>query len=216
VPTADVIVADVKAQGGFDVDDATIYGLLNEVHKEVVGAAKWLEAIESLGATVAGVATYDLADSIVDVASINIDPGDGTGPGDWRRVGVREIWDLQGGRSFLRGAGGVFSPYFKADGTKQLALYPVPTLAGLAITGLVALIPSDLVAGQSPVIPEDMHARLKDGVISLGLMRLENRNDLAASFEQRKDAMAGELARRKNSRVGSEPTRMLVEGYDFR
>lgn len=209
------LIADVKSQGGFDVDDATIGALIQEVHKEVVAAAKWLEAIEPLGTTAAGVPSYALAANIVDVASVNVDPGDGTGPGDWKRVGVREIWDLQGGRAFLRGSGGVFAPYFGSDGAKQITLYPAPTVASLAITGLVALIPPDLTAGASPVIPEDMHGRLKDGVISLGLMRFENRNDLAATFEQRKDAMTQELMRRRNSRIGSEPTRMLVENYDF-
>jgi hypothetical protein len=216
VPTVDSIVADVKSQGGFDIDDATIYGLYNEVHKEVVAAAKWFEAIESLGTTVVGQIAYDLAANIVDVASINIDPGDGTGPGDWDKKSVRDIWDLQGGRKFLIGPGGVFSPWFKADGTKQLAIFPVPVTAGLAITGLVALIPPDQVAGQSPLIPEDMHGRLKDGVIELGLMRFENRTDLAVPFGQRKDAMAGELARRKNSRIGSEPERIQIEFVDYR
>jgi|SRR4051794_9291087 len=209
------LISLVKVQGGFDVDDATAGGWVNEVHKEVVAAAQWMQAEESLGTTVAGQAEYDLAANIVDVVAISIDPGDGSGPGEWKLVGQREIWDLRGSRLWLRGSGGVFAPWFTSAAGKQIALYPAPSQSGLQIMALAALIPPDLTTGSTPVIPEDMHSKLADGAVSLGLLRIEERPDLAQTFEDRKDAMITQLMRRKNSRIGSEPTRIKMQFVDF-
>jgi hypothetical protein len=214
------IVSAVTVQGGFDTTSSdtssTIVGsLVNEVYKEVVSESQWMMAVESLATTVAGQATYALPENIADVSALELVDGNGN-PGDWQPRSLTDIWGLQRGTMRLAGSGGVFAQTAAADGTKQIQLYPVPTTAGVAITALVALIPPDLVNGTSPAIPVDTHGRLLDATIALALMRIENRPDLAQSFEARKQELKQLLQRRKNSRMGSQSTRIQVYGYDFR
>lgn len=209
------IIARVKSEGGFDVDDPTVGGWVNQLHKEAVAAAQWMEAEIDLATTAEGVAAYDVPDNVADLASLWLEPGGK--PGDWEIVGRTALRALKGGRSFLRGSGGVFARAFTADGTHQVELFPVPAgeTAGLAIKADVALIPGDMKAGDTPVIPADMHGRLLEGSIAIGLARIDERPDSAQVFQQRMAEMAEMLRRRKNSRIGSEPTRISVEGYDF-
>jgi hypothetical protein len=212
------IVSAVVGQGGFDtsaadVSTSTVQGWVNEVYKEVVAESQWLMALQTLATTVAGQNAYDLPETVADVRSLTI--ADSDGPGDWQPKSLEDIWGLQRGRLGLVGSGGVFALSATSSGTKQIVLFPAPTVSGTAIQALVALIPGDMVNGNTPAIPADMHGRLIDGAIALGLLRLENRPDLAQGLEQRKDAMKAMLGRRKNSRLGSTPTRIAVEKYDF-
>jgi hypothetical protein len=46
-------------------------------------------------------------------------------------------------------------------------------------------------------------------------MRIDERPDSAALFQQRFSEMVQELRRRKNSRIGSEPGRVQIEFVDF-
>lgn len=210
------LVAAVKGQaaGGLDVTDAVAGGWVNEAHKEVVAESGWMMAVETLATTVAGQAAYDVPDNIADVRSIMITDATGL-PADWQPKSLEDIWGLQRGVVRLVGSGGVFAATAKADGTKQVQLFPVPSTSGVAITALVSLIPVDLVNGMQPVIPVDMHGKLLDAAIALGLLRVENRPDLAQAFDARKEQLKDLLRRRKNSRMGSTPTRMQVEGHDF-
>jgi hypothetical protein len=84
------------------------------------------------------------------------------------------------------------------------------------ITALAAMVPAEMTSGMSPVIPEDMHGDLLDGAIALGLLRMDERADSAATFEARFERMVEKLRRRKNSRVGSRVSRMKLYGYDWR
>jgi hypothetical protein len=211
----EAIVAGVKSEGGLDVSDAIAGGWVNEAYKEVVADSKWMMAVESLATTVAAQAAYTLPENIADVVAVTIDTGDGSGPGDWQPKALTDLWALKRGARRLRGSGGVFASTATSAGVKQVELYPAPTTTGLNITALVALIPNDLVNGDSPAIPVDMHGRLKDAAIALGMLRNENRPDLAAGFEARKTELVGKLQRRANSRMGSEPTRIQIEGVDF-
>jgi hypothetical protein len=213
------IVSAVSVQGGFDsaavdVSSTVVGSLVNEAYKEVVAETRWMMAVETLATTVAGTAAYDLPENVADVQAITI-PNSTGDPGEWQPKTLTDLWGLKRGTLRLRGSGGVFAATAKADGTKQFELYPVPTQSGLVVTGLVALIPTDMVNGVSPAIPVDMHGKLVDAAIGLVMQRVENRPDLAAPFEQRKETLKALLMARKNSRMGSEPTRMMLEGYDF-
>jgi hypothetical protein len=215
----DTIVGKVVAEGGFDttsadVSTATVQGWVNEVYKSAVAESQWLMAQVTLASTVASQALYDLADNIADIRSLYLadDSGD---PGDWSARSVEDLWGLQRGSLALSGSGGVFAITADASGAKKVQLWPVPTATGAPITALVALIPADLASGDTPAIPADTHGKLVDAAIGLGLFRVENRSDLSAAFEQRRDVLVQQLQRRKNSRAGSTPTRIQVENYDF-
>ena len=211
--TFDEIVAAVKQQGGFDVSSGMVEGWVNEVHRQAVAESHWQMSLLSLGTTVVGQATYDVPATVADIVGIYIDSGDG--PAHYGRVGTLDVWELRGGRRWLTGSGGVFAPAFSSAGQAQIELYPAPTTAGDTIQALTAGIPADMATGGSPVIPADMHGDLVDGAIALGLLRVDERPEQALVFEQRFRAMVGKLRRRKNSRVGSAPSRLQVAGYDW-
>lgn len=213
------IVSAVVTQGGFDtasgdVSTATVQGWVNEVYKEVVAESKWMTAVETLAVTVAGQAAYDLPNSVVDVLGLALADSSGN-PGDWEPVALEDLWALQRGRLALSGSGGVFAQTAKADSTKQIQLFPVPTVNGAAITAMVALVPADLVNGSTPAFGDDLDGRLIDAATGLGLSRVENRPDLAESGDKRKQEMKDLLVRRRNSRAGSGNTRMRIQGVDF-
>lgn len=212
----DDIVTAVQVQGGFDisaadVSTATLQGWVNEVYKEVVAESRWMTAVETLAVTVAGQAAYDLPDSVVDVLGLSLADSSGN-PGDWQPVSLEDLWALQRGDLGLSGSGGVYGQTAKADSTKQVQLFPAPTTSGAAITALVALVPVDLVNGKTPAIPEDLHGRLVDAAIALGLLRVEKRPDLSQPLDARKQEIKDNLVRRRNSRVGSGGTRIRVPG----
>lgn len=213
------IVTAVTTQGGFDtasddVSSATVQGWVNEVYREVVAESRWMMAVETLAVTVAGTAAYDLPDTVVDVLGLALADSSGN-PGDWQPCTLEDLWGLQRGTLCLSGSGGVFAQTAKADGTKQVQLFPVPTTSGAVITAQVALVPADLVNGVTPAIPVDLHGRLIDAAIALALLRLEKRPDLAQPLDARKQEIKDNLVRRRNSRMGSGGTRIRVAGYDF-
>lgn len=207
--TLDELVAGVLGQGGFDVDPAMATSWLNEMYKTAVARSKWREETTSLGSTVVGQAQYDIPESVVDIVAITLDAG--AGLSDWQRIGTTDLWDVKTGRQFLRGTGGVFAPAFGPNGEKRVELYPVPTIAGTAITALVAVQAIAMVSGSDvPILPEDMHGALMDGAIALGLRRMDERSDSASVPADVYGGMVLELSRRKNSRVGSRPSRMRL------
>lgn len=216
----EAIVSGVKSQGGFDVDDAMVGGWVNEMHRTAVASSKWLMQTYLLGPTVAGQAAYVLPASIVEVDGLFIEGPEGVA--EYSRVGTVDLWDLKAGNASLEGRGaGVFAPNFAAagtvlaGGTKQIELYPAPDATGLNISVLAAMEPADLVTGDSPIIPLDLHGDLLDGAISLGMGRIDERLDSAAVYGQKFAAMVAELTRRATRRVGSGPQRLRLYGADW-
>lgn len=210
------ISSGVASEGGFDVASTMIDGWVNEVYRKAVAKAQWLMRSLEVGPTVAGAATYALPAGVVDLAGLFL-PDAATGRQlTYNRTSTEALWAVKAGTSRLAGSGGVFAPAFDSVSVALVELYPVPTTSGLSITALAAMIPTTLTAADTPVIPEDMHGDLKDGAIALGLLRIDERPDAAALFEQRFQTMVGELRKRKNSRVGSGSSRMKVYGSDWR
>lgn len=209
--TFDEIVTGVLEQGGFPVASSEAGGWVNEIHKRVVAKALWLEEETSLGNTVVDQAAYDVPANAVDVAELWLESDDT--PGEWTRVSPRDLRSVRRGIRHIRGDGGIFAPKFTSSGGTQIELYPAPTVAGVPIMVTTAAIPATLTSGMSPVIPEDMHGDLMDGAIALGLMRRDERD--ASVLTAKVDRMVVDLMRRKNSRIGSGPSRIAVSGYDF-
>jgi hypothetical protein len=209
--TFDEIVTGVLQQGGFSVTTAEAGGWVNEVHKRAVAESQYVKREYSIGNTVVDQAAYDLPAVVIDLAKLYL-AAENTGR--WERVSIDDMWELRAGRASLSGSGGVFAPKFKTDDTPQVELYPPPETAGIAIMVLAAVAPVTMTTGMSPVIPEDMHGDLLDGAIALGLLRRDERSDAAAAFEAKVERMIAKLTRRKNSRIGSGPSRIRVVGYD--
>lgn len=219
--TSDEIVDAVLAQGGFPSSQrALAYGWLNEVHKRAVAESQWLMQQVTIGLTVAGSAVYgrpEVMEPLVDIVGIYLYDGTATGkPSNWQKVSTTDMWDIKAGRKSVSGGGGVFAPYYGAEGDKRIELFPVPATSDMSIVALAAALPLTLVPGLTPAIPGDMHGDLLDGAIALGLLRMDERADSAANFNAKFESMVLKLTRRKNSRVGSRTARMQLHGTDWR
>lgn len=213
--TFDELLDGVKVQGGFDVADAVVGGWVNEMHRKAVAESQWQMQELSLGVTVVDQTDYDIPSNAVDVVGLYLLDTQTGLPLSWQRISTTEMWEVKGGRSSLRGSGGVFCPKFGTLGEKRVELYPAPLVAGVTITALAAMAPATMSSGMSPVIPEDMHGDLMDGAIALGLLRIDERPDSAALFDAKFARMVTLLSRRRNSRVGSRSSRVRVAGHDY-
>lgn len=213
--TFDELVAAVLSQGGFAVSSSVAGGWVNAKHREAVADAQWMQQSLSLGVTVADQGTYAIPDGVVDIVGLYLADEQGN-PGAWSRITPTDLWDVKAGRRGLVGSGGVFAPAFGEAGEKLVELWPAPIADGAEINTLAAMLPPPMASGMSPVIPEDMHEALVDGAIGLGLLRMDERADSAASFEANFQRMVAKLRRRKTSRVGSGVSRMRAYGYDWR
>lgn len=212
----DDIVDGVLEEGGFPASDRSLAeGWVNEVHRRAVADAEWLKRKLTIAVTVVGQADYDVPAGVVDIVGIYLADADGK-PGDWQRVSETAMWDIQAGRVQVAGSGGVFAPAYGPNDEKRITLYPAPDTAGQSIVALAAMSPVAMVAGATPVVPEDMHGDLKDGAIALGLLRMDERSDSAAVFDARFERMVAKLRRRRISRIGSRTSRVRVFGHDFR
>lgn len=212
--TFDEIVDAVLAQGGFDVARSMAGGWVNEKHREAVAQAQWMQQEVSLGVTVVGDSDYLVPENVVEIEGLYLLDDMGQ-PGHWTRASTAELWALKAGRSSVSGSGGVYSPKYGTAGEKLVELYPAPETAGVSIITLASVVPEPMVTGASPVIPVDMHGDLVEGAIGLGLLRMDERGDMAAVYEAKFRAMVQRLARRRIARVGGGASRVRVAGYDF-
>jgi hypothetical protein len=200
----------VKDVATFDEPDATIDQIANEKHKQLVALSGWDTRITNLGTTVTDQGEYDVPSGIADLAKLRVDST------PYKQVGLDQIWDLRNGDAFLSGAGGVFAPNYKADGTQQVSIYPTPDEDGLTIDALVTFVPATLGASDYPIVPEDVQPAIADGVVAeLWRLRSENAQE-AAEFENRFQGAIELLRRRKNSRIGTGPVQIGVKGVHFR
>lgn len=204
--TLDELVAAVQSQ--FDASAAQVQQWANDRQRRMVAKSLWRGVQKDVGSTVAGQAAYTVEQDMVDLQALMVD---GVPYGE---AAVEEMWALAAGTGRLVGDG-VFAPSFTSAGVPQVQLYPVPSEAGLSITGLMAYEPVTMVSGDSPIIPVDLHPHLLDGVIADGYEQLDGRWDLATPHEQRFEQGIVELRSRRLSRIGGGPVRAQVAGYDF-
>lgn len=212
--TSEMVTA-VRSEGGFDSTssnstDAVILSWLNQRYREMVAESKWLKSVRDLGPTVAGQAQYAVPDDVTDVRSLRIN-----GSRQWLLVSTEDLWALQDGSAWTRGAPGVFAPNFESDGGPVIEMFPAPTTSGYEITALCAVLPADLTVDATPKVPVDMHQPLVDGAIALGMQRVFERSDLAAPYEGKFQGALDKLKRRANSRIGSGPRQFKVAGVHF-
>jgi hypothetical protein len=145
----------------------------------------------------------------VDIIGITVN-----GSKPWKRVSTTEMWELQAGSAYLRGAAGAFAPNFQTDTDPVIELYPTPDTAGYTIEALAAVLPLDIGDATSGAtvlpVPDDLAGRIcVDGPIGLGLTRLQEEAD-PTLFVARYEAGKQTLKRRANSRIGSGPHQLRV------
>lgn len=209
---AATIVTQTISQIGTDTDRATVLSLLNEAYGTQVARARWLREIISIATTTAGTADYALADNVVTLERLR------AGAYEFDPVGIDQMWALGTAGGTWNGRSGVYSVDYSSTGSTSITLYPTPDESGVALTGLASVLPDALTddTGSVPVTPVDSHGSLIDGTAALILLRIDERPDLAAPFQQRFDGVTEEIRRRKNSRVGTgRPAQMQVAGIHY-
>lgn len=207
--TLDEIVAAVQEQHDATASQAERW--TNERHRRMVAESMWRAIEKPIAATVAGQARYPIEDDLVDLRALKV------GDGQYGLASQEQLWALKDPSMPARLTGnGVFAPAFDGTGGAYVELYPVPDVAGTAITGLMAYEPAALAGSDSPIIPVDLHSALLDGVNAEAYVQLDGRWELATPHEQRYEAGIEKLRRRKNSRIGSGPVQAQVQGYHFR
>lgn len=190
-------------EGGFDASEETVATWARDRYRRLLGESQWQRQEFSMGATVAGQARYPLSTFVVDVRKVRV------GDAPYERASVEELWDVKYGTASF--STGVFVPgYSELETLESIELYPVPTEGGDEITLLAAVLPVDLGLDTEPRIPRDFDHVIVEGCIADGLARVDERLPEADRWEGLFAAGVEKLRRRRNSRVGSGPTRIRV------
>lgn len=207
---AATLISNIISQSGTDASRATVLSLLNESYGTQLTRSRWLKEVTSLGNTVAGTSDYTVPDGVVEILGLRV------GAYEFDPVSIEEMWSLSSQTGSWNGRDGVFAPNYSSTGGTTVTLYPTPTVNGTAITVLSPMIGGDLTdsGGSVPVTPSDTHGSLIDGTTALVLLRVDERPDLAQSFQARFDSATEELRRRKNGRVGG-PIQAKIAGIHF-
>lgn len=185
------LVSDVQTEGGFDVDGPTALRWLSRRHRVMVAESRCYRKTVST-TTVSGQRDYTLDPDVVEIEELSVA---GIPFGNARHVDL-----AQGARGYvlLSGDGGVVSPEESVSGAAEFALYPTPISSGDTILLRGAFLPPDLVSGDESTlkVPQDFTDALVSGAIASGLMRIDNRPDLASSHEEIFSAAVDRLRRR--------------------
>lgn len=201
----------------FDVSQQRAVDVANERLSDMVARSTALRAVVSLGTTVSGQASYSLASNVVKILKAEAQFTAGTVEYDSVAT-LEDLWEVAAGRSVINGA--VITIEADSDAlmtTDNFRVYPAPSEAGIAVTGLVALRPATLTYGTATAlpIPVDHHRRLLAGC-KAELSDEEERQDAAAKWEQEFEQGVKLLEAAVNKRgAGSGGTRIRVSGYDF-
>lgn len=200
--------ARVQNLATFAESDLDVDTILYEKHREMLVESGWDRRYVQLATTVVDQGEYDLDAQYAEVLELSVDgaPYDGEA---FRLILAYDEADARLGA----GQNGIFSDYYKADGTQQFAIRPKPTKAGLSIMALVSHDADNLTANDYPLVPRDFHSRIADGTIA-EFMRL--RQDMtiqdAEVFEQRFQQAIGKLQGRRNARGRGRVTQIMVRG----
>jgi hypothetical protein len=204
--------------------DTVIRSWIHRCVRDAVARAKWRKVRRELGTTVAGTATYELDEDVIQLRRLWVD-----GSRDWLRVTMEEMRNLETDYAGLRHAPGAWSEEFEAlaqdgaespaDGDSSLVrLYPTPEESGLTITALCVVqalaISAATTASTFEIgVPDDLAAQIAiDGPIAMGYREALGRHDDAVQYTARFEAGVQELARRANSRASGGVIRVRPGG----
>jgi hypothetical protein len=189
-----------------DEEDAVIRGWVLDRIRRMVANAKWRRLERNLGPTVAGDATYTVADDVVDVLNLWV------GGHNYAPVTQDEMVELEGARAWIRGARGAWAPLYGTDASQGIKLWPTPSTAGDAITAIVAVLPPTTADGSAPPIPEDLHHHIWRGAIADGLA-VGDEDPQAAKWEAEYREGEEILKARANSRLKKKAGRVRMRTY---
>lgn len=172
------------SEGGFDtassnVSTATITRWINSAYRELVVQSRWRVERVTVGTTISGTSTYAAPANVAFIEAVRV------GDADYDLISEEGLWY---GRT---GTDRRFS--FRAG---TIDLYPTPT-GGLEITALAVMSPVALANPEdTPIVPIDLHERIVDGAIAMGLERVDE-SDSSQVFEARFRSGILELRRRR-------------------
>lgn len=207
------LVEAVLEEGSFDTSEDRVLKWLSRRQRLMCSRSRCYRKKLELGPTVAGQQAYAVPAEALEIREVQV-------------AGV--LWgagrhsDLpQGAQGWLwleRLLGsGITTREDSSAGDSLLALYPIPSEAGLTITAYTVCEPPDLKAGDDTtlVVPPTMDEALINAAMATGLLRLEARPDLAAPLEAAFGASCEELARSTARRFrGTGPAQIRVVGFN--
>lgn len=207
-----------RLTSGFDVTQPRAVDVANERLADMVTRSTALRAVISLGTTVANQASYALAANVAKILEITVPYTAGSAI-YYGVATLEDLWAVAAGTSEI--TGNVVAIEADSDATMttdNFRLYPAPSEAGKAISGLVALRPAALTYSSATAlpIPVDQHNALLAGA-KADLFDEEGRQDEAAKNDVKFENGIKRLEASVNKRgKGSGGTRMRVVGYDIR
>jgi hypothetical protein len=212
--TVSQLVTDITAEGAFDADPAQVLRWLDRRHKQMCARAGAFRKTASAGVTVAGQQSYAVPAGLLEALEVTV------GGVTYTRGRHTDI--ASGDALVLGGTGGIFLDTADSAGVQQVALFPVPSDPGDAISvyGLYAAPDLATTPGAgvitSVLVDDDAVEGLLHGVFATALSRPgEARWDLAQAHEASFETACLEFKRRVTRRLrGSGPSQIRVIGYN--
>lgn len=210
------LVEQVIDEGQFDASNAQALRWLTVRQRQMCRRSKWYRKTLSVGPTADGQATYTLPDEVVEVLMVLVD---GKVYGHLR---MQDPPEGALGWVWLGGTGGIAGRADSDSGEQQLQLFPAPLAGGQLEPGKPISVyavcrPPDLSEANDAtlVIPGEYMDALVSGAIATGMLRTEDRPDLAGNHETVFVNACGELAQQSNRRFrGVGPAQIRVVGVN--
>lgn len=210
------LVANVLTEGNFDATEPQILQWLTRRQRQMCARSRCFRKRLSIGPTVSEQQDYTVPTGVVEIREVLVN---GVTYGTARHSDLAQ--GAQGylwlGGIYQAIGGGVATRDDDATGATKLALFPVPTEAGLEVSLIAVCLPPDLVVGEDTTIkvPGDFLDALVAGAIATGLTRIESRPDLASTFESIFSNGCLELEKQVNRRFrGQGPAQIRVAGFN--
>lgn len=208
--TVATLIAEVREEGQFDATEAQALNWLNRRHRFMVAGARSFRRRVPTGFTVAGVQDVLVPAGIVEVYDVWVN-------GEHRvRIPRQDAQAAQNGTLSYSGPS-FYAEAADAGGVEYLLLLPAPTANGQPVEIYAAMFPPDLQASDSASalkVDLDLYDALVSGAISTGLLRLEQRQDLAAPHEQAFVNGVEMLKRRVQRRYRPGPKQIRIAGVN--
>ena len=214
--TVSQLVEAVLNEGQFDASNTQALRWLTVRQRQMCRRSRCYRKTLSIGPTVNAQTAYAVPAEVVEILMVEVD---GKVYGHLRMNDPSEgalgwIW--------LGGVGGIAGRYDSSAGEAMLWLYPAPLVGGplepgKAISLKAVCRPPDLEEGKDAtlVIPGEHVDALVSGAIATGMLRTEDRPDLAAAHEQIFTAACAELTQQTNRRFrGIGPAQIRVQGVN--
>lgn len=215
--TVEQLVASVKEDGQLDASEAQVLRWLNTRHRQLCARTKCYRRTVDLGALPEGQSSIAVPPGVVEILQVQV--------GDQVYGHARHQDFQEGERGFIwlgGGEGGIAGREDSETGQQRLRIFPalspgIDPEPGAHVVIYAAMQPPPLVAGQdsSIKVPDDYFDALVSGALATAMLRVEARQDLAASHEEIFTTACGELLRETNRKYrGVGPARIRIIGIN--